>query len=45
MVAGLGLMYHSLPALIFGYGVLGGLGLGIGYITPVGDLSPRITLP
>ena len=38
VVAGLGVMSHSLPMLIFGYGVMGGMGLGLGYITPVGTL-------
>jgi MFS family permease len=38
MVAGLGLHYHQLWLLYLGYGVLGGCGLGIGYISPVSTL-------
>jgi OFA family oxalate/formate antiporter-like MFS transporter len=30
-----GAMYTSLPGLIFGYGVLGGLGVGFAYVTPI----------
>ena len=30
LVAGAGLMCHSLPLLVFGYGVMGGTGLGLG---------------
>jgi MFS family permease len=37
-VAALGVKLHSLPVLIGGYGVLGGIGLGLGYITPVSTL-------
>jgi len=33
-----GMMYKSLGGLIFGYGVLGGLGVGFAYVTPIGDL-------
>src|SRR3990172_1934531 len=29
------LSIHSLPLLYVGYGVIGGLGLGLGYVTPV----------
>ncbi len=29
------LRLHSLPLLYFGYGVVGGTGLGLGYVTPV----------
>jgi len=38
LVTGLGTEVHSLPALYFGYGVLGGIGWGLGYITPVSTL-------
>jgi len=38
VVAAAGVSFHSLPLLIFGYGVLGGCGLGLGYVTPVGTL-------
>jgi OFA family oxalate/formate antiporter-like MFS transporter len=37
-VAGLGVHLASLPVFILGYGVLGGIGLGVGYITPVSTL-------
>jgi MFS family permease len=38
LVAGLGVKLHALPVIIVGYGVLGGVGLGLGYITPVSTL-------
>src|SRR5205814_7162299 len=34
----LGASFKALPLLIFGYGVIGGIGLGLGYITPVSTL-------
>lgn len=37
-VAALGVARHELWLLLFGYGVLGGIGLGIGYIAPVSTL-------
>ena len=37
-VAGLGTMFHNLPAIYLGYGVLGGLGFAFGYISPVTNL-------
>jgi MFS family permease len=37
-VAALGVWLKLLPLIIFGYGVLGGVGLGLGYITPVSTL-------
>ncbi|GHG19424.1 MFS transporter [Deinococcus indicus] len=37
-VAALGVKLHSLPLVIFGNGVLGGIGLGLGYISPVSTL-------
>ncbi|WP_155297736.1 L-lactate MFS transporter [Deinococcus kurensis] len=37
-VAALGVKLHSLPLVIFGNGVLGGVGLGLGYISPVSTL-------
>ena len=37
-VAALGLGLHILPLVYLGYGVLSGLGLGIGYISPVSTL-------
>ncbi len=38
MVAALGVSLHSLLLIFLGYGVLGGCGLGIGYIAPVRTL-------
>jgi MFS family permease len=38
VVAALGVRLHALALLILGYGVLGGVGLGLGYITPVSTL-------
>lgn len=37
-VAGIGALQHNLYLIWLGYGVLGGIGLGIGYITPVSTL-------
>jgi len=38
MIAALGVKLHQLWLLYLGYGVLGGCGLGIGYISPVSTL-------
>jgi len=38
LVAALGVSIHSLWLLYLGYGVLGGIGLGLGYISPVATL-------
>ena len=38
MVAALGLQLHQLWMVYFGYGVLGGIGLGVGYVSPVSTL-------
>jgi len=38
LTASLGARLHSLPLLYLGYGVLGGVGLGLGYIAPVSTL-------
>src|SRR5580693_409039 len=38
IVAALGVHYHVLLLVYFGYGVIGGCGLGIGYISPVSTL-------
>src|ERR1700729_1789551 len=38
IVAALGVHYHMLLLIYLGYGVLGGCGLGIGYISPVSTL-------
>ena len=38
LIGSLGIYYHSLPLLYFGYGLMGGCGLGLGYISPVSTL-------
>ena len=38
LVAGFGVSIHNLPIVFLGYGVIGGCGLGIGYISPVSTL-------
>ncbi len=38
LVGALGIKMHSFPILLLGYGVLGGFGLGLGYISPVSTL-------
>jgi MFS family permease len=38
IVAAIGIHYHQIALLYLGYGVLGGCGLGIGYISPVSTL-------
>jgi MFS family permease len=38
VVASLGVRLHSLAIIYLGYGVLGGIGLGLGYIAPVSTL-------
>jgi MFS family permease len=38
VVASLGVHLHSLTVLALGYGVIGGIGLGLGYIAPVSTL-------
>jgi MFS family permease len=38
LVGGLGVSLHVLPLVFLGYGVIGGCGLGIGYISPVSTL-------
>jgi OFA family oxalate/formate antiporter-like MFS transporter len=39
LVAALALHWRSLPLLYGGYGVLGGSGLGLGYVTPVATVA------
>src|SRR4051812_30235830 len=38
LLSSLGVSLHSLPLLYLGYGVVGGIGLGLGYISPVSTL-------
>lgn len=39
LIAGISLYYHSLWLLYMGFGVIGGVGLGLGYVTPVATVS------
>jgi len=39
VIAGLALSAHSLALLYIGYGIIGGTGLGLGYVTPVATVS------
>ncbi|HRY51503.1 MAG TPA: MFS transporter [Candidatus Paceibacterota bacterium] len=39
LLAGLALKWQSLPLLWAGYGVIGGIGLGLGYVTPVATVA------
>jgi len=38
LLGGLGIQIHELRLLYLGYGVLGGVGLGLGYVSPVSTL-------
>ena len=38
LTSAVGCELHSLPMVYFGYGVLGGIGWGLGYISPVSNL-------
>ncbi len=38
MIGGAGIMTHQLWLIYFGYGVIGGCGLGLGYVSPVSTL-------
>ena len=38
LIGGLGILTHQLWLLYFGYGVIGGCGLGLGYVSPVSTL-------
>jgi MFS family permease len=38
LVAAAGVRVHSFPVVLIGYGVIGGIGLGLGYISPVSTL-------
>jgi MFS transporter, OFA family, oxalate/formate antiporter len=39
LLAALALRWHSLGLLWFGFGVIGGIGLGLGYVTPVATVA------
>ena len=39
LLAALALRWHSLVLLWFGFGVIGGIGLGLGYVTPVATVA------
>ncbi len=38
LIGGLGIVWHQLPLVYLGYGVIGGCGLGLGYVSPVSTL-------
>jgi len=38
LIGSLGIMWHQLWLIYLGYGVLGGMGLGLGYVSPVSTL-------
>jgi len=38
LIGGLGIIYHQLWLIYLGYGVIGGCGLGLGYVSPVATL-------
>lgn len=38
LVGGLGILFHELWLVYLGYGVIGGCGLGLGYVSPVSTL-------
>ncbi|ADH99563.1 L-lactate MFS transporter [Salisediminibacterium selenitireducens] len=38
LISGLSIMLESLPLFLLGYGAIGGMGLGLGYISPVSTL-------
>jgi MFS family permease len=38
LLGGLGIVWHQLPLVYLGYGVIGGCGLGLGYVSPVSTL-------
>jgi OFA family oxalate/formate antiporter-like MFS transporter len=39
LLAAMAFHWHSLPLLYVGYGVVGGIGLGLGYVTPVATVA------
>ena len=38
LIGGLGIVWHQLPLVYLGYGIIGGCGLGLGYVSPVSTL-------
>jgi MFS family permease len=38
LLGGIGILLHQLPLVYLGYGVIGGCGLGLGYVSPVSTL-------
>ncbi len=38
ILGGVGILLHQLPLVYLGYGVIGGCGLGLGYVSPVSTL-------
>lgn len=38
LISGISIMLESLPLFLLGYGAIGGMGLGLGYISPVSTL-------
>lgn len=39
VLGGLALYFKSIPAFYLGYGVVGGIGIGLGYVTPVSTVA------
>src|SRR3546814_6192159 len=39
MIGALGIAWHQIWLVYLGYGVIGGIGLGIGYVSPVSTLK------
>ncbi len=38
LISALGVYFHQIALLYLGYGVIGGIGLGLGYVSPVSTL-------
>ena len=38
MLGGIGVHYHALPLVYVGYGLLGGTGAGLSYVSPVSNM-------
>ena len=38
LIGGVGILFHQLWLIYLGYGVIGGIGLGLGYVSPVSTL-------